>query len=184
MAVVPRNGSARQLVPRELAELNSEAPAHPGRQSHPSHDRRRKSLLHGASRPSGSTPATRRGQAAASPSTEVTLQTFQRWWFETLIKAHKLHLASDRTSCRKATANQFRLLIHTAAYWLMLTLRGLAPRRSFWREAQFDTIRLCLIKVAARVTESVTRIRIALPTAYPYQLGFARLAGQIVKLPP
>ncbi len=52
---------------------------------------------------------------------------------ENLIKAHKLHLASDRTSCRKATANQFRLLIHTAAYWLMLNLRGLAPRTSFWR---------------------------------------------------
>jgi hypothetical protein len=33
---------------------------------------------------------------------------------ENLIKAHKLHLASDRTSCTKATANQFRLLIHTA----------------------------------------------------------------------
>ena len=47
---------------------------------------------------------------------------------ENLIKAHKLHLASDRTSCTKATANQFRLLIHTAAYWLMLSLRGLAPR--------------------------------------------------------
>jgi len=45
---------------------------------------------------------------------------------ENLIKAHKLHLASDRTSCTKATANQFRLLIHTVAYWLMLTLRGLA----------------------------------------------------------
>ena len=184
MAVVPRNGSARQLAPRELAELNSEAPAHPGRQSHPSHDRRRKSLLHGASRPSGSTPATRRGQAAASPSTEVTLQTFQRWWFENLIKAHKLHLASGRTSCTKATANQFRLLIHTAAYWLMLTLRGLAPRTSFWRDAQFDTIRLGLIKVAGRVTEMVTRIKLALPTAFPYQAGFADLAGRIAKLPP
>jgi hypothetical protein len=103
---------------------------------------------------------------------------------ENLIKAHKLHLASDRTSCTKATANQFRLLIHTAAYWLMLTLRGLAPRISFWRDAQFDTIRLCLIKVAGRVTEMVTRIKIALPTAYPYQIGFAMLAGQIAKLPP
>ena len=76
---------------------------------------------------------------------------------ENLIKAHKLHLASDRTSCTKATANQFRLLIHTAAYWLLLSLRGLAPRTSFWRDAQFDTIRLCLIKVAGRVTEMVTR---------------------------
>ena len=103
---------------------------------------------------------------------------------ENLIKAHKLHLASDRTSCTKATANQFRLLIHTAAYWLMLSLRGLAPRTSFWRDAQFDTIRLCLIKVAGRVTEMVTRIKIALPTAYPYQAGFAMLAGRIAKLPP
>jgi hypothetical protein len=103
---------------------------------------------------------------------------------ENLIKAHKLHLASDRTSCTKATANQFRLLIHTAAYWLMLGLRGLAPRTSFWRDAQFDTIRLCLIKVAGRVTEMVTRIKIALPTAYPYQAGFADLAGRLAKLPP
>ena len=103
---------------------------------------------------------------------------------ENLIKAHKLHLASDRTSCTKASANQFRLLIHTAAYWLLLTLRGLAPRTSFWRDAQFDTIRLCLIKVAGRVTEMVTRIKIALPTAYPYQIGFATLAGRVTKLPP
>src|ERR687891_2290982 len=42
----------------------------------------------------------------------------QRGQAENLIKAHKLHLASDRTSCTSATANQFRLLIHTAAYWL------------------------------------------------------------------
>ncbi len=35
---------------------------------------------------------------------------------ENLIKAHKLRLFSDRTSCSNATANQFRLLIHTAAY--------------------------------------------------------------------
>jgi hypothetical protein len=103
---------------------------------------------------------------------------------ENLIKAHKLHLASDRTSCTKATANQFRLLIHTTAYWLLLTLRRLAPRTSFWRDAQFDTLRLCLIKVAGRITEMVTRIKIALPTAYPYQAGFAMLAGRVAKLPP
>jgi hypothetical protein len=103
---------------------------------------------------------------------------------ESLIKAHKLHLASDRTSCTKATANQFRLLIHTTAYWLLLRLRGLAPRTSFWRDAQFDTIRLCLIKVAGRVTEMVTRIKIALPSCFPYQAGFADLAGRIAKLPP
>ncbi len=86
---------------------------------------------------------------------------------ENLIKAHKLHLASDRTSCTKATANQFRLLVHTAAYWLLHTLRALAPKTSFWREAQLDTIRLAFIKVAGRVTELATRIKVALPSAYP-----------------
>jgi hypothetical protein len=103
---------------------------------------------------------------------------------ENLIKAHKLHLASDRTSCTSATANQFRLLIHTAAYWLMHTLRGLAPKTSFWRNAQFDTIRLALIKVAARVTEMKTRIKVALPSGYPHQQSWALLAGRTVKLPP
>ena len=103
---------------------------------------------------------------------------------ENLIKAHKLHLASDRTSCTKASANQFRLLIHTAAYWLMHTLRGLAPKSSFWRNAQFDTLRLGLIKVAVRVTELVTRIKVSLPTGFVYQQGFSSLAGRLAKLPP
>ncbi len=103
---------------------------------------------------------------------------------ENLIKAHKRHLASDRTSCTKATANQFRLLIHTAAYWLLHTLRGLAPKTSFWHDAQFDTIRLALIKVAGRVTELATRIKLALPSCYPYQDSLALLAARAAKLPP
>jgi hypothetical protein len=103
---------------------------------------------------------------------------------ENLIKAHKRHLASDRTSCSKATANQFRLLIHTAAYRLLHSLRGLAPKTSFWREAQFDTIRLALIKVAGRVTEMATRVKIALPSCYPYQDSLALLAARAAKLPP
>jgi hypothetical protein len=103
---------------------------------------------------------------------------------ENLIKAHKLHLASDRTSCSKATANQFRLLIHTAAYWLLHTLRGLAPKTSFWRDAQFDTLRLAFIKVAARVTEKITRIKVSLPTSYPYKGSLARFTTRALALPP
>jgi hypothetical protein len=103
---------------------------------------------------------------------------------ENLVKAHKLHLASDRTSCTRATANQFRLVLHTAAYWLLHTLRGLAPKTSFWRAAQFDTLRLALIKVAGRVTELATRIKLALPSGYPYRNGLARLAARAAKLPP
>jgi hypothetical protein len=102
---------------------------------------------------------------------------------ENLVKAHKRHLASDRTSCSKATANQFRLVLHTAAYWLLHTLRSLAPKRSFWREAQFDTFRLMLIKVAARVTELATRIKLALSSSYPYQRSFMLLAQRAARPP-
>jgi hypothetical protein len=102
---------------------------------------------------------------------------------ENLVKAHKLHLASDRTSCSKATANQFRLVLHTAAYWLLHTLRTLAPRRSFWHAAQFDTLRLALIKVAGRVTELATRIRLALPSSYPHQRSFMLLAARAARPP-
>ena len=103
---------------------------------------------------------------------------------ENLVKAHKVHLASDRTSCTKATANQFRPVLHTAAYWLLHTPRNLAPTRSFWRTAQFDTLRLALIKVAARVTELATRIKVALPSSYPYRTSLARLTVRAAKLPP
>jgi hypothetical protein len=109
-----------------------------------------------------------------------------------LIKAHKLHLASDRTSCLKATANQFRLLTHTAAYWLLHTLRGLAPKTSLWRAAQFDTFRLGLIK--SRPAGSTRGSRLgslsSLPGSrspahrLPHQASFALLATRARKRPP
>jgi hypothetical protein len=96
---------------------------------------------------------------------------------ENLIKAHKRHLASDRTSCTSALANQFRLVLHSAAYMLLHGLRAVAPRRSFWRTAQFDTLRLRLIKLGARVVEKATRIKVILPAACPDTAIFAHLAG-------
>ena len=72
------------------------------------------------------------------------------------VLARKTHLAADRTSCPKASANQFRLFLHAGAYWLLWSLRSLMPKRSQWRVAQFDTLRLRLIKIAARVVELKT----------------------------
>src|SRR5215218_2911435 len=60
---------------------------------------------------------------------------------ENHIKSWKTHLAADRTSCTKASANQFRLFLHAGAYWLLWSLRSLMPKRSPWRVAQFDTLR-------------------------------------------
>jgi hypothetical protein len=86
---------------------------------------------------------------------------------ENHIKSWKTHLAADRTSCTKATANQLRLFLHAGAYWLMWGLRVSMPKRSMWRIAQFDTLRLRLIKIAARVVEMKTMIQVHLPTSCP-----------------
>src|SRR3982751_1359442 len=91
----------------------------------------------------------------------------QRGQAENHIKAWKRHLAADRTSCRKASANQLRLMLHTGAYWLLWSLRCLMPKRSTWRVAQFDTLRLRLVKLAARVVALKTRVMLHLPSAYP-----------------
>lgn len=98
---------------------------------------------------------------------------------ENYIKAWKTHLAADRTSCSKATANQFRLFLHAGAYWLMWGLRTAMPKRSTWRTAQFDTLRLALIKIAARVVEMKTMIRVHLPTACPDQAILRLVLGRI-----
>jgi hypothetical protein len=86
---------------------------------------------------------------------------------ENHIKAWKRHLAADRTSCMKATANAFRLMLHTGAYWILWSLRSLMPKRSSWRVAQFDTLRLRLVKLAMRVVALKTRVTLHLPSAYP-----------------
>jgi hypothetical protein len=86
---------------------------------------------------------------------------------ENHIKAWKNHLAADRTSCHEAGANQFRLFLHAGAYWLLWSLRRLMPPRSAWRVMQFDTLRLRLIKIAARVVELKKQIKIHLPSSAP-----------------
>jgi Transposase DDE domain group 1 len=86
---------------------------------------------------------------------------------ENLIKLHKTELASDRTSCRSPLANQVRLVLHTAAYWVLLTVRDAIPRPQPLATAQFKTLQLHLIKIAARVTETATRVRIAFAAACP-----------------
>jgi hypothetical protein len=103
---------------------------------------------------------------------------------ENFIKLHKSQLASDRTSCRNPKANQFRLLLHTAAYWLMLEMRKALPKRSKLSNAEFATIRLRLLKIAARVVESVARIRVFLPTACPDSSTFRAIAGRLCAAGP
>ena len=101
---------------------------------------------------------------------------------ENHIKAWKTHLAADRTSCPKATANQFRLFLHAGAYWLLWSLRALMPKSSSWRVAQFDTLRLRLIKTAARVVEMKTKIKVYLPSSAPDQSVWHLVLGRLPRL--
>jgi hypothetical protein len=95
---------------------------------------------------------------------------------ENLIKLHKGQLASDRTSCRSPLANQVRLVLHTGAFWLMLGLRDAIPKPQALACAEFTTLRTRLLKIGARIVETVSRVRIAFAAAHPEAALFASLA--------
>ena len=101
---------------------------------------------------------------------------------ENHIKAWKNHLAADRTSCHEAEANQFRLFLHAGAYWLLWSMRRAMPNGSAWRVMQFDTLRLRLVKLAARVVELKTQIKIHLPSSAPEQAIFGMLLDRLPRL--
>jgi hypothetical protein len=58
--------------------------------------------------------------------------------------------------------------LHMGAYWLLHELKGAAPKRSIWRTATFVIIRCAFLKIAVRIEELKTRIKMALPSAYPH----------------
>ncbi|WP_188945702.1 IS1380 family transposase, partial [Polymorphobacter multimanifer] len=107
----------------------------------------------------------------------------QRGQAENLIKMHKGQLASDRTSCRSANANQMRLILHTAAYWLLWTVRQAMPDSAKLAKAEFGTIRLRLLKVGARIIETASRIRIAFASACPDADLFRQIALRLRAAP-
>ena len=82
-------------------------------------------------------------------------------------KDHKLYLKSDRTACHRFEANQFRLLLHSAAYVFLETLRREVLRTTQWASATMETLQVRLLKLGARVQECKDRITIALPSSCP-----------------
>ena len=70
-------------------------------------------------------------------------------------------------ACRSATANHVRLVLHTAAFWLMHGVHAAIPQASPLAGAEFATIRRRPIKIGARVIEHIARIRVQLPTSCP-----------------
>lgn len=98
---------------------------------------------------------------------------------ENRIKEQQLHLFADRTSCHQWWANQFRLLLASLAYTLLEAIRRLALKGTEMAKAQCRTIRLKLFKVGAVIIKNTRRIRLLLPSAYPYQQLFTHVAEQL-----
>lgn len=90
-----------------------------------------------------------------------------RGQMENEIKDHKRYLKSDRTSCHRFEANQFRLFLHSAAYVLLDTLRRELLKGTPWAHATMETIQLRLLKLGARIQEFTERIKISLPSSCP-----------------
>lgn len=99
---------------------------------------------------------------------------------ENRIKDFKNALSGDRLSCTTYVANAFRLLLHAFAYRLLDELRThIAVVAPALGRAQFDTIRLRLLKVAAQVRQSVRRIVVALPSTFGLAHVFAQVAARL-----
>jgi hypothetical protein len=95
---------------------------------------------------------------------------------ENWIKDFKLHMKADRLSCHRFISNQFRLLLHAAAYWLMDALRRKLVS-SGARRTQLDTLRLSLIKIGGRVRELLTKVRLHLASGHPGRSSWHALSG-------
>jgi hypothetical protein len=96
---------------------------------------------------------------------------------ENYIKDFKNALAADRLSDHRFFANDGRLLLHAAAYGLLYTLRRWLTGTDL-ATAQFDTIRLRLLKLAGRVREWSGRVRLHLASSHPSEPLWRHLAAQ------
>lgn len=106
---------------------------------------------------------------------------------ENRIKEFKLDMAGGRLSCMTFLANQFRLILHAAAFVLYQALQEAigeaAPEHELAR-AQVGTLRSRFMKVAARVRERCRVIRVHLCSSFPFQKLWHRLAEQLVLAVP
>jgi hypothetical protein len=91
---------------------------------------------------------------------------------ENRIKECQLDLYADRTSAQTMRANQLRLWFASMAYVLICALRRIGLKHTQFARASCGTIRLKLLKIGALVRTSVRRIKLAMPSAFPYQAEY------------
>jgi hypothetical protein len=84
---------------------------------------------------------------------------------ELFIKECKQGLGSNTSPCQKATANQFRLFLHAAAYAILHRFRSIVLKGTPWERKTFAEIRLRLFKIAGRLEVMKTKVRLHLSVA-------------------
>jgi hypothetical protein len=89
---------------------------------------------------------------------------------ENRIEELKNGFAADRLSCHLFLPNAFRLLLHAAAYNLVVLFRHRLPE--CLQHAQIETLRRQLFKLGALVTRSARRVFVHLASGWPFQSLF------------
>jgi hypothetical protein len=97
---------------------------------------------------------------------------------ENRIKELKNDLHADRTSCHRFLANQFRLLLHAAAYLLLTLLRRVLAGTEL-ASAQACTLQLRLVKVGVRVEQTARRVWLHLASGYPWASVWSLLGTRV-----
>jgi hypothetical protein len=143
-------------------------------------DRPRRVIVKGEHNAQGSNPRFVVSNEPCDPQELYEDVYCQRGEMENRIKEQQLDLFADRTSCHRFLANQFRLLLSSAAYLLVQALRRTALAGTELARAQVGTIRLKLFKVAARVAVTARRVMFHLTSSYPDQ-GIFRQALAAVR---
>ena len=98
---------------------------------------------------------------------------------ENRIKEQQLGLFADRTSAQDFLDNQFRLILSSAAYVLFEGLRRLGLADTELAHAQVPTIRVKLLKIGARIRQTVRRIVLHLASGCPFQDLFRHVATRL-----
>jgi hypothetical protein len=121
------------------------------------------------------------GRAGRSPAIH-DWYTERGGTIEDAIEQLKNGFEGDRMSCRTFQANAFRLLLHAAAYDLMVLFREHTAVPELV-DADIQTIRTKLIKVGARVERTVRRIWVKYSSSWPFAPLFRRVHAALVPAP-
>jgi hypothetical protein len=121
-------------------------------------------------------------KASEAPMRELYEQVYcARGEMENRLKECQGELFADRTSAATMRANQLRLWFASMAYVLICALRRIGLEHTRFAEATCGTLRLKFLKIGARVTVSVRRIKLAMTSAHPWRdewaLAHARLSA-------